>query len=46
MNQCITVACGIHYDNASPEQIQAVLAVSDELLIQTQEKVRETVNEI
>ena len=29
---CATAACGIHYDNAAPEQIKAVLSVSDELL--------------
>lgn len=31
----VTVACGIHYDNATREQIDAVLAVCDELLAQT-----------
>ena len=29
---CATVCCGIHYDNAKPEQIKAVLCACEELL--------------
>lgn len=32
MDTCVTVACGIHYDNADRELIQAVIDLSEELL--------------
>lgn len=31
-----TVVCGVHYDNASSEQIKTILYVCDELLRETQ----------
>lgn len=32
---CVTVACGIHYDNATREQIETILRTCDELLRET-----------
>jgi len=32
LSSSATVACGIHYDNASPEQIEMILRICDELL--------------
>lgn len=46
IGQCVTAVCGIHYDNASPEQIRAILTVSGELLAQVQEKMGETAHDI
>ena len=34
IGDCVTVACGIHYDNATPKQIGRILAVCEALLEQ------------
>lgn len=41
-NAPVCVRCGIHYDNATPEQVQAIVAACDQLLKNIQQMADET----
>lgn len=36
----VCVSCGIHYDNANPQQLQQIVAATEELLIKLCEQIK------